>query len=76
MARLIVRNVEDDIVKALEERATRNGRSAEAEHRELLRAALLGERSEELKAVLLNMPDVFEDTDFERKRELPRDIEL
>ena len=37
---LIVRNVEPEIVKSLKEQAARNGRSAEAEHRAILEAAL------------------------------------
>lgn len=43
MATLTVRNLEDDIVRLLRIRAAEHGRSAEAEHRELLRAALSGE---------------------------------
>lgn len=42
MAQLTVRNVSAAVVQALKQRAAANGRSAEAEHRELLRAALLG----------------------------------
>ncbi len=41
MAQLTVRNVQERIVRALKERAAAQGRSAEAEHREILRAALL-----------------------------------
>ena len=41
MAQLTVRNVSDQLVAALNRRAAANGRSAEGEHRELLRAALL-----------------------------------
>lgn len=40
MASLHVRNVDDAIVARLKERAARHGRSAEAEHREILKAAL------------------------------------
>jgi plasmid stability protein len=39
-ARLIVRNLEPEIVTALKIRAAQTGRSMEAEHREILRAAL------------------------------------
>jgi plasmid stability protein len=42
MAQLTVRNVDDQVVRALKQRAASHGRSAEAEHREILRAALLG----------------------------------
>ena len=41
MAQLTVRNVRDQIVRALRQRAAAHGRSAEAEHREILREALL-----------------------------------
>lgn len=43
MARLTVRNLDDDIVEALKRRAKQHGRSAEAEHRLILREALLGD---------------------------------
>ena len=42
MAHLTVRNVGEDVIAALKRRAAASGRSAEAEHRELLREALLG----------------------------------
>lgn len=76
MAQLIVRNLEDEVVRALKERAGRHGRSAEEEHREILREALLVAPPEERKAVLLEMPDVGEDADFARIRDLPRRIDL
>jgi plasmid stability protein len=72
---LIVRNVEDGLVRALKRRATSHGRSAEAEHREILREALRGdlERSS-FKQALATMPDVGADDDFIFDRDLPRDI--
>jgi plasmid stability protein len=42
VAQLIVRDLDEAIVKALRARAARNGRSAEAEHRRILEAALRG----------------------------------
>ena len=42
MAQLTVRNISRKVVDALERRAEANGRSAEAEHREILRASLPG----------------------------------
>ena len=39
---LTIRNLRQAVVDALKRRAAGNGRSVEAEHRELLRAALLG----------------------------------
>lgn len=40
MGQLIVRNLDDAVVEALKVRAAAHGRSAEAEHREILRDAL------------------------------------
>lgn len=41
MVQLTVRNVDDEVVRALKQRAARHGRSAEAEHRDILRKSLL-----------------------------------
>jgi plasmid stability protein len=76
VAQLIVRNIEEEVVQALRERAVRHHSSVEAEHREILREALLAEPAVDSKAVLMDMPDVGEDSDFERVRELPRRIDL
>ena len=46
MATLTVRNVDDDIARRLRVRAAEHGRSAEAEHREILRAALMDHASQ------------------------------
>jgi plasmid stability protein len=40
MAQLLVRNVDEETVARLKARAAAHGRSIEAEHREILRAAL------------------------------------
>lgn len=66
---LIVRNVDVDIVKSLKEQAARNGRSAEAEHRAILEAALKRPRKRPLYQVLASMPNVGRDSDFEFRRE-------
>jgi plasmid stability protein len=76
MAQLIVRNLEEDVVQALKERAGRHGQSAEAEHRDILRQVLLPKPAEDPKSVLLDMPAGADDADFERIRELPRRIDL
>ncbi|MBK8253672.1 MAG: DNA-binding protein [Polyangiaceae bacterium] len=66
MAQLIVRNLNDGLIRRLKLRAAQNGRSAEAEHRELLKAALLAPRNQKsLKELILAMPDAGEDADFE-----------
>jgi antitoxin FitA len=51
MASLIVRNLEDTLIDKLKIRAARNRRSAEAEHREILRQVLSGERHPSFKAL-------------------------
>jgi plasmid stability protein len=62
-------------VSALKRRAARHGRSAEAEHREILRSVLSGEPGEaSFKALLAEMPDVGADADFAFERDLPRDV--
>ena len=48
---LIVRRVDEDLVRRLKLRAARNNRSAEAEHREILRQALSGEPDTSFKEV-------------------------
>ena len=42
MAQLTVRDVSSEMVGALKRRAAAHGRSAEAEHRDILRTSLLG----------------------------------
>ena len=73
MAQLIVRNVAPAIVRELKLRAARRGRSAEAEHRDILREAVSarpGRRG--LKDLIQSMPAVGEDSDFQRPRDLGR----
>jgi antitoxin FitA len=66
MPDLLVRGVDDEIVRALKERAGAHGRSAEAEHRAILAAALARPRRRTFAEVLASMPDVGLDEDFER----------
>jgi antitoxin FitA len=63
---LIVRNVQPEIVKSLKEQAAKNGRSAEAEHRAILEAALKRPRKRSVSEVLASMPNVGLDSDFDR----------
>ncbi|NOZ11182.1 MAG: DNA-binding protein [Gammaproteobacteria bacterium] len=66
MARLLVRDLDPDIVKALKKRAAQHNNSAEAEHREILKQALLGPKKKSFAQVLASMPNVGKDSDFER----------
>lgn len=68
MAQLMVRNLPEELVKALKQRAAKHNRSAEQEHREILRAALRAPRRRPLADVLASMPNVGEDEDFMRQQ--------
>ncbi len=66
MADLLVRGIEEELVRALKERAGINGRSAEAEHRAILASVLQRPRRKSFAQVIAAMPDVGVDADFER----------
>jgi plasmid stability protein len=77
MAQLLVRGIEIDVVRELKLRAARRGTSAEEEHRRILREALGVKQSPRtLKDLLLEIPDVGQDADFERSSELGRPVDL
>lgn len=77
MAQLIVRNIEENLVRLLKIRAAQHGRSAEAEHRDILRTALQSEGdTASFNSFLLEMPDVGEDSDFERLQDTGRRVEM
>ena len=77
MAQLVVRNIEEDLVKELKVRAARNGRSAEEEHRQILLEALRpAQPRSSFKELLSQMPEGGDDSDFERIRDFGRDIDL
>jgi plasmid stability protein len=68
VAQLIVRDLSADLVMALKRRAAQRNRSAEQEHREILKAALQGTKRRPLAAVLAAIPNVGEDSDFLREQ--------
>ena len=77
MAQLVVRKLEDDIIRRLKARAGRDGVSAEEEHRRILRKALLADGAgSSFKQYLRLMPDVGSDADFERIPQPDREVEL
>jgi antitoxin FitA len=55
---LIVRNLDEELVRRLKLRAARNNRSAEAEHREILKQALSGEPREAFKEVAARLREM------------------
>ena len=62
---LVVRNIDEDVASALKQLAASHGRSAEAEHREILRAVLQRPKRRSVSEVLTNMPNVGLDSDFD-----------
>ncbi len=64
MANLLVRNIDDEIVAALKRRAGQKGISAEAEHRNLLTAALSEPQKRSFAEVIQSIPSVGHDDDF------------
>ena len=78
MPQLVVRRIEEKVVKKLKERAGRHGVSMEEEHRRILRGALTGrqKRRPSFKEYLLRMPDPGPDELFERDRDIGREVKL
>ena len=76
MADLQVRGVEESLVRALKKQAVEHGRSGEAEHRAILKAALLSPPRRKLADLLAAMPDVGRDADFERQSETAADTDV
>ena len=76
MAQLTVRNVSDEVVSALKRRAAAHGRSAEAEHRDILRTSLFGgaedfaTRAEALRRRLSSSVDSTEIIRADRDRDI------
>lgn len=75
MAQLTVRRLSRQIVDRLKRRAATNGRSAEAEHREILRRALLpaegtfAERAREMRRRLASGIDSTDTIRADRRRD-------
>ena len=78
MPQLIVRQIEEKVVKKLKQQAGEHGVSMEEEHRRILRESLLGKaaRRTSFKEALLAMPNVGRDEDFERGPQLERPVDL
>jgi plasmid stability protein len=67
VSQLLVRDLEEEVVAELKRKAAEHGRSAEAEHREILRAHLLSKQPEKrsFKEVLASMPYFDDDELFD-----------
>jgi antitoxin FitA len=78
MPQLIVRRIEEKVVKKLKLQAGVHGVSMEEEHRRILRESLLGKapKRPSFKEALLAMPNLGEDSDFERGPQIERPVVL
>lgn len=76
MADLLVRGVDESLVRALKERAGSHGLSAEAEHRAILAAALRKPQRRSLASLLAAMPNVGSDADFARQPVEDADVDV
>jgi plasmid stability protein len=88
MASLIVRNLDDKVVRKLKEQAAKYGVSMEEQHRRILRGSLLKKKKASSAAkrklapkmslldYLCTMPYFGDDDTFEFKREMPRKVDL
>lgn len=67
MSQLLVRDVDEVLVLELKRRAAEHGRSAEAEHREILRQALVEKQPKprSFKEALASMPSLGDDDLFD-----------
>ncbi|MEE8057935.1 MAG: hypothetical protein V3T17_08875 [Pseudomonadales bacterium] len=66
MANLVVRNIDESIVRALKAKSGEKGISAQALHRQILADTLLNPAKKPFVEVLASIPNVGEDADFER----------
>lgn len=81
MAQLIVRKLDEALVRKLKARAGREGISTEEAHRRILQQALedendLPKTELNFKEFLLTMPNVGRDEDFERNKDPMREVDL
>jgi hypothetical protein len=78
MAQLLVRDLEDEVVRALRAKAAEEGTSVEEAHRRVLRA-FAGQRGRprrDFKTFLSSFPEGNADKVFERRRNPPREVDL
>ena len=77
MSQILIRKLDDSVVRKLRARAAAEGVSAEEEARRILRRTLVGEvPAMSLIDFLRTMPDVDDDRVFERPASKPRKVKL
>jgi plasmid stability protein len=68
---LHVRNLDDELIARLKRRAARHGRSAEAEHREILRQVLVNEEKPSFEKLAADLRRL-----TKRRRQTPSEVLL
>jgi plasmid stability protein len=77
MPQILIRKLEEVVVRKLRAKAAAEGVSAEEQARRILRKSLIGEsQSMDLIDFLRTMPDVDDDRIFERKKRASRKVDL
>lgn len=66
MPTLTIEDIDEQIVNALENQAKQHGTTPEIEHKRILETALKNPIQQSFAEVLANMPNVGQDSDFER----------
>ena len=75
MAQLIVRKLDNELIKRLKLRAAKHGRSVEAEHRAILQSVVMDETPVNFKDWLLALPDLDIELSIERdNKDKGRDV--
>jgi hypothetical protein len=77
MPQILIRKLEEAVVRKLRAKAAAEGVSAEEQARRILRKSLIGD-SPGMGFIdfLRTMPDVVDDRVFERKKRMPRKVDL
>jgi len=74
MGNLLVRDVPDDVLERLKARAKAHGRSAEAEHREILRQVLLADDGSRFDTLARRLRAITADRQQTPSEDLLRDM--
>lgn len=76
MPSLLIHNLEPEIIEALKQRAAQHGHSPEMEHRHILTEALLPLKKRSFAEALAAIPNVGQDSDFERQQNSNNPIDV
>ncbi|HSH40351.1 MAG TPA: hypothetical protein VK993_16375 [Chthoniobacterales bacterium] len=77
MPQILIRQLDETIIRKLRAKAAKEGVSAEEEARRILRRSLVGDVPEmPLLEFLRTMPDVDDDRIFDRRKRRQREVDL